>query len=935
MTATLTPDTDTTARGPARKRPATGGVTRPPARLALRLARRELRRRPWRTGLVVLMVLLPSAAMTLAVAMIRTSAWSAEDEMVATWGETDATAQWYDQGAASDPTPEAVATLEAALPEGSRVVVEHYFYDRVRSGDDRYYFSILDLPLDDPIVEGRLADLQGRVALTADEVVLNDDLADRMDAEIGSTIRPDLLGRELEVVGIAELQGWMDDRAYVGGPLRQASAEPFRGESTTVLVDLPGRPFADAKSPDQGFAEVGQVGTTDPNQNPAPGWMMSPIYADGNESGVGLGLFWTYVSGGVALVVLGTVITAAFAISARRQLHTVGLLSATGASPRTVKRFLVTQGAVTGALGAAIGIAIGLVVATFLPEDVVDDMVGHNVQSVAYPLVELLPIFLLGTLGAAAAASIPARSASRVSTLQALAGRRPLPRVPARMPGWGVGALIAGAACFAMAVSGSRDGGSSLWALVAIAGALSTLAGVCFISPWVVAHLDGLGARFPYSWRLAGRSLARNRVRSSAVIGAIAAVAAALVTGSTLYASAASSDCCGSDLQYSAPNHVVVTTSRVTETEPLAPVSPDGVAPLPPVAEPVWESIPIDADADLIEEVAAILPDARQIELIELTRAEGTTNPLDPYSSTLLAEVLPEEGGGESEVFANLRVGIATLGLLDEFGVPDDLRRTLDDGRAVAVGPWDADVQIVVVDDQGEDQPVDVSGVVRSPAASWSVPTLLISEATARDLGFEPIPGGVLFSNPDALTREEIQDLQTVRDDMWWNQDGEMMASETGGDRRQTTRVESDINVPDGEEVSAALIRAGVLGGVFLLMLAVVAVGLALAGKDSEDERQVLAAIGAPPRTLRRVGALRGVLLVAIAVLLAVPAGVLPAWAIVEAANNAGERLALDWPTLGFLLVVVPVATGLIVWFTSRVRDVVKPARPDTFAFGE
>lgn len=930
MTVTLDPGLAPQSLPPQTGRPTPLRPTRPPARLALRLARRELRRRPWRTALVVLMVVLPTAAMTLSVAAIRTGAWTAEDQLEAVYGQSDATAQWYDQGTPSPPTPEAIAALEAALPEGSHAVVESSAFDRVRDGEDRFYLNIRDLALNDPMADGRVADLRGRVATTDDEVVLNDDLAERMGVDIGSTIHPDRLGRDLTVVGIATFRGWTDDLAYVGAPLTEASfaGDDSPGLETSVLVDVPGRPYLDAPIENDEFGVPVDASIT------APGWTVTPIDMEG-DADVGLSLFWTYVMGGVTLVILGTIITAAFAISARRQLRTVGLLSSTGASPRTVKRFLILQGAVTGAIGAALGIGIGLLLVFLFPAERMSEVVGHHVSGVVLPLVELVPILLLGTLGAAAAAGIPARSASKVSTLQALAGRRPLPRVPTRMPAWGVISLLIGAACFAMAVSGSRDGGSSLWALIAVAGALATLAGVCFISPWVVARLDGFSARFPYSWRLAGRSLARNRVRSSAVIGAIAAVAAALVTGSTLYASDAADDCCANELPYIASTQVILSASEVRATD----LDPDGDGPLP-VEPNYFEYTPTEVDAELRARVAEVLPDARQIPFTELASTSGASF---DGRGTVYAEVRAPRGAGgedgEAVVFANPRVGVASIALLDEFGVPDELRRELGEGRAVVIGPWSDDTTFLLVDGQTADRSIDVAGIVHDPAASWSVPTVLISEATARDLGYDLVPGGVVFSNPDPLTRSEIKAIDTLQQDLWWEQDSIAMPKSPGTIAREVPEeihTEANISYPSREDFSPALIRAIVLVAVFVLMLAVVAIGLALAGKDSDDERQVLAAIGAPPRTLRRVGALRGVLLVGIAVLLAIPAGLLPAAAILEASDTtARQHLALDWPTIGFLVVAVPLVTGTVVWIAGRIRDLVKPMRPDTFAFGE
>src|SRR3546814_2336743 len=75
---------------------------------------------------------------------------------------------------------------------------------------------------------------------------------------------------------------------------------------------------------------------------------------DGNEDGT-TGVRWAYVLGAVALTVAGIVISAAFAVGARRQLVSIGQLSASGASPATIRSSLVLQGTFTGIVGAVAG----------------------------------------------------------------------------------------------------------------------------------------------------------------------------------------------------------------------------------------------------------------------------------------------------------------------------------------------------------------------------------------------------------------------------------------------------------------------------------------------------------------------------------------------------------------------------------------------------
>ena len=68
-------------------------------------------------------------------------------------------------------------------------------------------------------------------------------------------------------------------------------------------------------------------------------------------------LAWGWVAGAIALAATGIIISAAFATSARRQLVTVGQLSANGAPERLVRRSLALQGGWTGLVGSVLGVS--------------------------------------------------------------------------------------------------------------------------------------------------------------------------------------------------------------------------------------------------------------------------------------------------------------------------------------------------------------------------------------------------------------------------------------------------------------------------------------------------------------------------------------------------------------------------------------------------
>src|SRR5690606_25954831 len=131
----------------------------------------------------------------------------------------------------------------------------------------------------------------------------------------------------------------------------------------------------------------------------------------------------------VVLTVAGIVISSAFAAGARRQLTTLGQLAANGAGPRVLRRTLVLQGTWTGLIGAGFGLVVAAIVLA-LGRGWLDEVYEHDVDGYVVRIGDLVPIELIGVAAATIAALVPARGTSRIPVLTALAGRRPLGRVP-------------------------------------------------------------------------------------------------------------------------------------------------------------------------------------------------------------------------------------------------------------------------------------------------------------------------------------------------------------------------------------------------------------------------------------------------------------------------------------------------------------------------
>ena len=120
------------------------------------------------------------------------------------------------------------------------------------------------------------------------------------------------------------------------------------------------------------------------------------------------------------------------------------------------------------------------------------------------------------------------------------------------------------------------------------------------------------------------------------------------------------------------------------------------------------------------------------------------------------------------------------------------------------------------------------------------------------------------------------------------------------------------------------------VGGVLVLTLLVVAIGLSLAATESRDERDVLVAIGARPRTMRSLAGTKAVVMTLTGIGLAIPAGLIPTKAITEALDIP---FRVPWLAIAGLILAVPLIAGGAAWVASSVAQRVRPVRMSNFSF--
>ncbi len=497
-------------------------------RPSLRMAWRDARRSRGRSILVLVMIALPVLAVTAADVVIQTANVSGTEALERRLGTADARVhfeagvtsalQGFDPDDASSwsssrkpqppPGPDDIA---AVLGRDVRAVEWREAYRLMTTDKGKLEVRTSVLDLSDPLAEGTFRLERGSLAGSADEVVINNDLAKR-GFGIGDEIEVDKVGA-LTVVGVGEAADQRDTPTMVGLSPGLASES-----GTTWLVD------AGPVTWDE-VLELNKIGglvlSRAVMENPPP---ESEIPAE-IRSWSGTDDAWVAVAGLVVMMALIEVVLLAgpaFAVGARRQSRNLALIAASGGTPRQSRRVILASALVLGSLGAALGVVLGLgAAAVALP--VVQRFDGSWFGPFDVPWLHLVGIAGFGLLSAFLAAVVPAWLASRQDVVAVLAGRRG--DRPAGMRSPILGAVVLGIGVALSAYGATAQSGEFVIAFAA----LPTVLGMILLVPVAVAAVARLSRRFPLTMRYATRDAARHRTRTVPAVAAVAATVAGVV----------------------------------------------------------------------------------------------------------------------------------------------------------------------------------------------------------------------------------------------------------------------------------------------------------------------------------------------------------------------------------------------------------------------
>ncbi|MDQ3175988.1 MAG: hypothetical protein M3Q72_00360 [Actinomycetota bacterium] len=880
-------------------------------RVPSRLARRETRRRPGRTLLVALLVGVPVLAMTLGSIYGRTGPRSAAWEFALRYGGSDVAAVGAQEDAATIDSPRGLASRIAALmPPGSSATTlrASLYIPIVAAGDDRVVTATI-AEIVDQRGEASFYGMDGDARPAAGDVWASESVLDRYDLEVGDELELRRPQGSWTIVGTGKPAADHDADVLVFGTLPIEQFRRDAGLNTVVLINLPGD--------DIGQRQQFEQTLTDGRINVA---IESPDYANGTTSENGelnsAELAWGWVAGAIALAAVGIIISAAFATSARRQLVTVGQLSANGASQQVIVRALGMQGLWTGLVGAAGGVAGGVALAV-VGRGTAERIAGRDFPPTFIAPIDLVVIAVTGVLAAVIAATIPARSAARVPTLTALAGRRPLSAVPRRLVP--IGVALFGLGVLLLVLAAGNTSGGHLPAATAVLGGIAVMIGMCCCSPVAIDAMSRVTARLGGARRFAGRSLSRTRARSAAIVTAIGVTGAIAISGASVVSAVAQED-------ESEPRTFpadVVTATPIVDYE-LVPQADAVVSPelRDRVAEAVpgirWHHRRVVSPGDrgtqeggmrrgrlvLGDGIGIVVADEATMDLYELPQADRDA--LERYGALLLddwygGEIFVEEGS-TAELAPTVEVRLRREGGNVDFTVA---RRTA--------------LLEATVDENGQ-RTMDPD-VVRGRDLMMVTDELL----TEHDL--DAVIYGGFGRAPDPLTANQRERLAFVASEQY----PVSGLATTYRDVPRTT-AGSGWNLDwqyDRPWSPAFVIQLLIVAVATFLVLVVLAIGLSLAATESRDERDVLVAVGAKPTTLRRMAGVKAVVLTLTGLALAVPTGLIPVLAI---SGPVDLPFVMPWALLAVLLLALPLVVGVAAWFTSTIAQRVRPVTMSNLA---
>jgi putative ABC transport system permease protein len=646
--------------------------------------------------------------------------------------------------------------------------------------------------------------------------------------------------------------------------------------------------------------------------------------------------------GALALLEVGLLAGAAFAVGAKGQVRELALLAATGAETPTIRSVVMAAGLWLGGIGVAAGAVVGLAAAAVV---VSVARVNGSVRFPGFHPDALLTglVMAMGFAACLLAALAPARQVARQAVLGALkSGRAP---APAGKVSTVVGSVLLGVAAAALAggtwfavTSEDPDVFASRTPLVAwllLGGALLAVTSLVLLTGKLVVLLAGRAGRLPLAARMAARDSSRNRSRTVPAVAAVLAAATLASAGMVLAASQQANE---------EQNHhwYALKNQAVLPLSVWQPPVADGTVPDSTQIDPAAVVSALDNAVDTVEWTRVLHTAA--IRNCDMRPERADAGPAQTPTSSCLQYSLATPEGNQCPVTAGQRVldpddwrchgpmrPYEYQGSMDSIvvGTAEDVERLfgttptaeardmLAAGGMVVSNPVfvrDGHVSLVAQDVrkpapgnpatgafQGyqETGRTDLAAVVVKPEVN--VPYYgIVSPEAAVAAGMRVDNGALLVqlsAYPDAAQTDKVSAAMAG-----------VYADRFGS-----------MNVERGAGRDASLILWSIvgLGALITLSAAWITTGLSMA--DSRKDHITLAGVGAAPRLRKALAACQALMTAGLGTVLGSIAGTIPALLVVTATGMA-RTAVVPWLQLAALLLAVPLAGAALAWLFTRAK---------------
>ena len=929
MTTLAPPDLPTGDAG----HPATPGSRTEPGRLAawrsswgvaLRMARRDVRRNRGRSALVVVMVAVPTLLLSALVTVAATSEVSgteligprmgsgtafvegpsptrisqfpAPEQGMTSGSEASRTVPGFDTEAGPFANADAVSQLV-----GAPVVPMSTILARTTIEQRRVSFDLTALDGRRGLGE-KLRLVSGRWPQGDREALVTAYGMFRGLPDGGPlTVTVEDEDYSLDIVGVAEAHGsWGGDGLVISQPLAEAAGpggwivmgeDPVTWDEVLALNEY-------------GFQVTSAAVLRDP---PSDAEIASELREGFSNEASQLRLMVT-LGAVMLLVVTALLVGPAFAVSAARQRRTLALAASNGASTAVLRRTVLAQALVLGTASALFGVALGVAAARAVVGWTRRDGLGIDGPfDVRWELLAALA--LCATVSTLVAALAPARRLGRLDIVGVMRGQSVSPRPSTLLF---VGGLVLAAVGSVAIFAGIDAGRTTVLGLAAeylvTIGAVLLILGALFLVPVLLMLVGRAGTWLPASLRMAARDLARHRSRSAPSVAAVLAAVAGLTFGLTGLAS----DTAQTEREYlpqTITGEVLVSGGIELDLEAVRAAAPPGLV--------ASQALTVDTGDPFLKGAQQPPTEPYRMTFVNVVPEGCTPERTVQDDEWLPASQAEADAGPPCMVAGTNGLNGASVVLLpaDEIvrrlQLGDAEARAVREGAAVLRGPATAGGQTVrlargtyVIDPTGT--------TVTSPdivvEQDDTVP--LVAVPQGRVSSAQMLGAALLLATDTPTTRglATVPMSFSVRDPS-----GAAVSTEAADRMQQTLGDEVYVSVEKGFERDDRLVVAILLGVFALIVLVITLTSTALTLAEQQTDQATLAALGATRGTRRVMAAAQAFLLAAVGCLLGVAVGLVPGIAISRPLTSNGYDPLTGAPTAEGSILVLPWQSLLVV----------------------